>query len=138
MQKGSKFCHELTIEECLKGEKSNLWASFGLLSLCCYFPHGGCFTSWSSYSCRYPGQQSSPCWDFTNFTLMQITPAHSWLASLNLRGIVKAKFASFSLLFLVRKESVVTAFWGYPAEKKVWSVDSKGESHCQCTLKFAH
>lgn len=52
---------------------------------------------------------------------MQITPAHSLFASLNLRGIIKAKFASFSLLFLVRNESVVAAFWGYPAEKKVWS-----------------
>lgn len=55
---------------------------------------------------------------------MQITPAHSLLASLNLRGIIKGKFASFSLLFLVRNESIVTAFRGYPSEKKVWSVDS--------------
>lgn len=55
---------------------------------------------------------------------MQITPAHSLLASLNLRGIIKAKFASFSLFLLVRNESIVTAFWGYPAEKKVWSLDS--------------
>lgn len=55
---------------------------------------------------------------------MQITSAHSLLASLNLRGIIKAKFTSFSLLFLVRNEFLVTAFWGYPAEKK--SVVSRG------------
>lgn len=106
---------------------NNLWTSLGLFSLYCCFLHWVCFTSWSSGWCGYSGQQSSPWWDCRDFFLMQITMSLKLLASLQLRGGIKATFASCPELFCTEKSICGCYFLG---------ISNWEKSHDQKTVKL--